>query len=118
MKNLNPQYIIPGANHPFLVSGDKDEGYIENWLFSKNVIVIPDFIANAGAAALFGFLTWNEKINLTADSLLRAVAVMIRESTVKVMASSETERLSPFEVSIAQSRKKIVEYYSDYSSKF
>lgn len=118
MKNLNPQYIIPGANHPFLVSGDKDEGYIENWLFSKNVIVIPDFIANAGAAALFGILTWNEKINLTADSLLRAVAVMIRESTVKVMASSETERLSPFEVSIAQSRKKIVEYYSDYSSKF
>jgi len=67
---------------------------------------------------LFGILTWNEEVKLTAESLLRAVSVMIRESTVKVMASSEAERLSPFEVSIAQSRKKIVEYYSDYSSKF
>lgn len=118
LKNMNPQYIIPGANHPFMVSVDKEEGYFEKWLFSKDVIVIPDFIANAGAAALFGILTWNEEVKLTAESLLRAVAVMIRESTVKVMASSETERLSPFEVSIAQSRKKIVEYYSDYSSKF
>ena len=118
LKNMNPQYIIPGANHPFMVSVDKEEGYFEKWLFSKDVIVIPDFIANAGAAALFGILTWNEEVELTVESLLRAVAVMIRESTVKVMASSETERLSPFEVSIAQSRKKIVEYYSDYSSKF
>ena len=118
LKNMNPQYIIPGANHPFMVSVDKEEGYFEKWLFSKDVIVIPDFIANAGAAALFGILTWNEEVKLSAESLLRAVAVMIRESTVKVMATSETERLSPFEVSIVQSRKKIVEYYSDYSSKF
>ncbi len=36
------------------------------------------------------------------DTLINgiAVAVMIRESTVKVMASSEAESLSPFEVSI------------------
>ena len=118
IENMNPQYIIPGANHPFLVTGEMGEGQLEKELFSKKVIVIPDFIANAGAAALFGILTWNEEVKLSAEALMRAIAVMIRESTVKVMASSETESLSPFEVSIDQSRKKIIEYYSDYSSKF
>jgi len=35
LKNMNPQYIIPGANHPFLVSSEKKEGYFEKLLFSK-----------------------------------------------------------------------------------
>ena len=38
--------------------------------------------------------------------------------TIGTPISGVAERLSPFEVSIDQSRKKIIEHYNDYSSKF
>ena len=37
---------------------------------------------------------------------------------VDTLINGEAESLSPFEVSIDQSRKKIIGYYNDYSSKF
>ena len=74
----------------------------ENILYRKGVVVIPDFVANAGGV----ISSYMEYIGGTPKQMFRLVERKIKHNTNVVLEHSEKERINPREAAleIAQSR--------------
>jgi len=87
--------IVEGSNIPMSAT-------IEERLYDKGVLVIPDFVANAGGV----ISSYVEYIGGTKEKMFKLVESKIRENTLEVLALADKKKISPrvAAMSIAQAR--------------
>lgn len=65
----------------------------EDYLAAAGRVILPDFVANAGTAGLFGILM-SGYVPVEAESLLSAISVRIREVSRYVLSLSRAEGIT------------------------
>ena len=83
---VNAKLIVEGANIPISIEIEED-------LAKKGVTIIPDFVANAGAAAGY-LLFWSGQIPLGSDKVFPEVGRRIKESTIRTLELSKEKKIS------------------------
>jgi len=78
---VDAKLIVEAANIPIAVD-------LEEELQKAGVMIIPDFVANAGAAGGFG-LFWAGEVPLGSDEVFPAIGKRIREATIRCLKLSK-----------------------------
>jgi glutamate dehydrogenase (NAD(P)+) len=94
---LRTRLVAQGANIPFTYGAEKA-------LHERNILCIPDFIANAGgvicAACEYG--------GLDRDAAFAAIATRIRTNTTETLQAAKDRELLPREAALDMARGRIV----------
>ncbi len=90
--------IVQGSNIPM---GFEDE----KKLHEKGVLVIPDFVANAGGV----ISSWVETIGKGKEYMFKVVEEKITANTQKVLARAEKEGKAPREIAIMVAKERVLE---------
>jgi glutamate dehydrogenase/leucine dehydrogenase len=100
MKNVGAvkaKIILEGANIP--VSLDAEEV-----LYEKGILVVPDFIANAGGV----IMAWMEYNHRTQEEAFNAIRDKIRKNTGLILERSLKEKVSPRKAAVAIAKERIL----------
>jgi glutamate dehydrogenase (NAD(P)+) len=93
---LNTRLVVEGANIPFTHGAEK-------YLDEKGVLVIPDFIANAGGVICAAM----EYHGASQAAALQAIEEKLRRNTAEVLEASKREHILPREASMALAMQRI-----------
>lgn len=93
---LNTRLVVEGANIPFTHGAEK-------YLHEKGVLVIPDFIANAGGVICAAM----EYHGASQAAALQAIEEKLRRNTAQVLEVSKREHILPREASMALAMQRI-----------
>lgn len=93
---LNTRLVVEGANIPFTHGAEK-------YLDEKGVLVIPDFIANAGGVICAAM----EYHGASQAAALQAIEEKLRRNTAQVLEVSKREHILPREASMALAMQRI-----------
>lgn len=83
---VDAKLIVEGANIPIAVE-------LEEQLQKRGVMVVPDFVANGGAAAGY-LLFWAGAVPLGSDKIFPVVGKRIREATIRTLELSKEKEIS------------------------
>lgn len=83
LTRVQARFIIEGANDPFT---EEQEKFFQN----KGITVIPDAIANAGSAGLYGMLVAGE-VPLERDAILSSLRTQVRKTTRTILQRSSSD---------------------------
>lgn len=81
---IRAKLIVEGSNIPVAHE-------IEEWLYKKGVLIIPDFVANAGGV----ISSYVEYINGSEDDMFKMVEEKIVKNTELVLDKSKKDKVSP-----------------------
>jgi glutamate dehydrogenase/leucine dehydrogenase len=95
---VNAKLIVEGANIPITEAA-------EQTLFERDIAIVPDFIANAGAAGGFGLII-TAQVEQNPDAIFAELGKRMRTATRDVLESSRQDGVLPREVAVqlAESR--------------
>ena len=93
---LNTRLVVEGANIPFTHGAEK-------YLDEKGVLVIPEFIANAGGVICAAM----EYHGASQAAALQAIEEKLRRNTAQVLEVSKREHVLPREASMALAMQRI-----------
>jgi len=95
VNNIKAKLIVEGSNIPMTAA-------VEELLHKKNILVVPDFVANAGGV----ISSYIEYTNGTVKKMFKLVEQKIKENTKLVLSKSKGKKCKPRDVAlqIAQSR--------------
>ena len=96
VNRLNTRLLIQGANIPCTLSA-------ENTLHEKGVLLIPDFIANAGGVICAAM----EYQGSTQSTALKAIEEKITLNTEEVLALAQQENLLPRQAATQMAEKRV-----------
>jgi glutamate dehydrogenase (NAD(P)+) len=106
-RSIKARYLVCGANDPF------NPADIEDRMFAMGRVVIPDFIANAGTAALYHTLIKGEG-PVTVPALLCILEKQIAKATDEALQKSKSEKVSPRLAAELLAEEKIKSYPESY----
>jgi len=106
-RKIKARYIVCGANAPFA------EVELEEKLFALGKVVVPDFIANAGTAALYNTLM-REEGPVSVASLRKSVEEQIGVAADEALQKSVREKISPRVAAEIIAAEKINAYPAKY----
>ena len=89
---VKAQLIVEAANIPVTEEAEK-------YLFEKGVAIVPDFIANAGAAGGLGIVLTGQ-VPLDPPKILDEIGQRIKDATRKVLSMSRAEKIQPRQAAI------------------
>ncbi|MFN3739746.1 MAG: Glu/Leu/Phe/Val family dehydrogenase [Thermodesulfovibrionales bacterium] len=95
--SIKAKIILEGANIP--ASEEAEE-----ILYEKGIMVIPDFIANAGGVIMAAM----EYARRTADEAFRAIEAKLRKNTDIILKRSREEKISPRRAGEAIARERVL----------
>lgn len=96
---IKARLIVEGANIPTTAGA-------ESQLFARGVVVIPDFVANAGAVGLAtAVITGRVEPNVSA--CLAYISNRLRSTTARVLGLSQREQISPREAAVKIVEQKV-----------
>jgi glutamate dehydrogenase (NAD(P)+) len=104
---IRARHIVCGANAPFATMD------IEERLFDLGKIVVPDFIANAGTAALYNTLM-KDSGPVSVAGLRHSIEDQIGRATEDALTKSAREKVSPRTAAEMIAAEKINAYPSQY----
>jgi len=110
-RRIKARYVVCGANDPFMPAD------IEHRLFELGKMVVPDFIANAGTAALYNTLMWEEG-PFSVESLRNSIEQQIGRAADEALSRSATEQISPRAAAEIIAAEKINSYPERYQTTF
>ena len=93
---LRAKLVLQGANVPFT------EG-AERALHARGVLVMPDFIANAGGVICAAF----EYAGATRGQAFQAIEEKVRANTATVLAAAAQQRVAPREAAVALASERV-----------
>ena len=93
---LNTRLVVEGANIPFTYGAEK-------YLHEKGVLVIPDFIANAGGVICASM----EYHGASQAAALQTIEEKLRRNTAQVLDVSKREQILPREASMELAMQRI-----------
>lgn len=96
LDQLKARYVIPGANIPM-----SDEA--ETALHKKGVIVVPDFVANAGGVICAAM----EYHGLTKSAAFAAIEEKVASNTRRVLEESKAKSIRPRDAALAMASERI-----------
>jgi glutamate dehydrogenase (NAD(P)+) len=96
-KDIKAKLIVEAGNIPIPI--DIEEEYHEN-----NILVVPDFVANAGGviSSYVEYIGGNEK------EMFKMVKEKVRENTKKVMEKTKNEGISPRDSAIKIAKERVL----------
>lgn len=97
VSSIKAKLILEGANIPVTEEA-------EEFLYKKGVVVVPDFIANAGGVIMAAM----EYARRTVDEAFRAIEERIRKNTELILELSEKERIPPRRAAESIARERIL----------
>ncbi len=97
VETIKARIILEGANIPVTHAA-------EEVLYRKGVLVVPDFIANAGGVIMAAM----EYAGRTAEEAFRAISERIRKNTLLVIDRSLKEGISPRRAAEAIARERVL----------
>lgn len=106
-RDIKARHIVCGANDPFKPAD------VEERLFALGRVVVPDFIANAGTAALYHTLMKGNG-PVTVPALLQSLESQIGRATEEALRRSVREKISPRAAAVAIAEEKIRSYPETY----
>ena len=80
-QNIKAPLVIEGANDPIVANEAKD---VNELLLKRNILVVPDFVANAGTAMLFTIGMMYMEVEMTEKKVLEC----IRQITEKALSDT------------------------------
>jgi len=95
---VDAKIIVEGANIPIPHN-------IENILHKKGVLIVPDFVANAGGV----ISSYVEYIGGTEEKMFKLVEEKIKKNTKLVLEKSKKEKMNPREAAMEIAKKRIRE---------
>lgn len=110
-RKIKARYLVCGANAPFT------SVEIEEKLFAMGKVVVPDFIANAGTAALYNTLM-KEEGPVSVASLRKSIETQIGAATDEALCKSTAEKISPRVAAEIIAAEKINTYPAKYLTAF
>ncbi len=93
---VDAKIIVEAANIP--IPHD-----IENILHERDILIVPDFVANAGGV----ISSYIEYINGTPEKMFRLVEEKIKKNTKLVLEKSKKEKMNPRETALEIAKKRI-----------
>lgn len=106
-RKIKARYLVCGANAPFT------NVELEEKLFAMGKVVVPDFIANAGTAALYNTLMKEERpVNVA--SLRKSIEMQIGNAADEALRKSAAEKISPRVAAEMIASEKINAYPAQY----
>jgi len=96
--SIKAKLVVEAANIPV-----KPE--IEEKLYEKGIIVIPDFVANAGGV----ISSYAEYIGKTPEDMFKIVEEKIKKNTDLVLSHSKTEKINPRQAGLEIAMKRVKE---------
>ena len=93
--------IVEAANIPVTEEAEK-------FLFEKGVVIVPDFIASAGAAGGLGIVLTGQ-VPLDPEKILAEIGKRLRETTRRVLSLSKAENIQPREVAVRLAEEFLVD---------
>lgn len=102
-RKIKARYLVCGANAPFT------SVEIEEKLFAMGKVVVPDFIANAGTAALYNTLM-KEEGPVSVGSLRKSIETQIGNAADAALRKSVAENISPRVAAESIAAEKIKSY--------
>ena len=100
MKNVDSvkaKIILEGANIPVTVDA-------EEVLYKKGILVVPDFIANAGGV-IMAVMEYNGR---TQEEAFNAIRDKIRKNTELILERSAKEKVSPRRAAVALAKERVL----------
>ncbi|MBD3155330.1 MAG: Glu/Leu/Phe/Val dehydrogenase [Candidatus Aenigmarchaeota archaeon] len=97
-ENVKAQVIVEAANIPIPIP-------VENWFHEKGVIIVPDFVANAGGV----ISSYVEYIDGNEEKMFKTVREKVRYNTELVLKRSKEENETPRESALAIAKKRVKE---------
>ena len=115
---LPVQVLIPGAR-PYVIDRETATGIkarviasiannpitaeAEEILFSRDVVVVPDFISNAGGIAIAAI----DLLNGTADMVFKVIDGLIDSNTRQILSDARREGIAPRRLAELRAREKV-----------
>ncbi len=94
---IRAKIIVEGANIPMREN-------IEDELFRKGIIIVPDFVANAGGV----ISSYAEYIGYSPEKMFELVEEKVTKATRKVMKKSLADKRNPREVAMEIAKEKVL----------
>lgn len=94
---IKAKMIVEGANIPMKEN-------IENELWEKGIIIVPDFVANAGGV----ISSYAEYIGCAPEEMFKMVEERVESATREVMSRSIKEKKNPRAVGLALAEEKVL----------
>lgn len=98
VKKIKAKLVAEAANIPMTFE-------MEKLLHENKILVIPDFVANAGGV----ISSYVEYINGTVDQMYKMVESKIRNNTSLVMKKAESEKITPREAALKIAQERVRE---------
>ena len=96
VQRLNARLVLQGANIPFTAAAERT-------LAQKGVLVVPDFIANAGGV-ICAAMEWH---GATQAAAFEAIAERIRANTASVLEAAAARRVLPRQAAVDLARERV-----------
>lgn len=96
VKRLRTKLVVQGANIPFTEKAEKI-------LFERGVVVVPDFIANAGGVICAAIEFQGE----TESMAFQVIEEKIRANTKQILAEAAAENVMPRQAAVALSVRRV-----------
>ncbi len=97
LPKIKAQFIIEGSNIPMSAACEQN-------LHERGVLVVPDFVANAGGV----ISSWAEYIGKDKDYMFKVVEENITKNTEEVLTSAEKEKKMPRLVAEAIAKERVL----------
>src|SRR3989344_2219509 len=94
--SIRTKIIVEGSNIPMKETIEKD-------LWKKDILIVPDFVANAGGV----ISSYAEHIGLSSQKMFALVEEKIKKTTKKVLQMSEARNKNPRDVALALAKEKV-----------
>ncbi len=105
---VRAKIIVEAANIPISEKCDRNEKKCETLLGEKNVLIVPDIIANAGGV----ISSYTEYIGGTKEQMFKTVREKICANTAKVLETSQTKKITPREAAIGIAQERVLDAMS------
>lgn len=106
-RKIKAKYIVCGSNDPFAPAD------LEERLFELGKVVVPDFIANAGTAALYHTLIRGEGPVILTE-VLASIEQQIGQATDEALQKAKADKISPRRAAEIIATEKINTYPAYY----
>jgi len=97
-RNVKAKLIVPGANIPMHVN-------IENKLSDKGILIVPDFVANAGGV----ISSYVEYIEGSNEQMFKEVEERVRKNTKLVLEKAAAERIYSRDAAMIIAKERVRE---------
>lgn len=94
---IRAKIVVEGANIPMREN-------VEDELFKKGVVIVPDFVANMGGV----ISSYAEYAGFGTEKMFKLVEEKVTSATRKVMAKSSKEKRNPREVAMEIAKEKVL----------